>query len=130
MSYDPRNRQMVLFGGAPGPGGVGHDTWVWTGTTWIEKRPPLHPDDRTGAAMAYDSNLKRVILFGGGDDESIDYADTWTWNGERWALFDARRSPATRTHMAVAAVRGRPMIFGGVRLLAVYLDDTWVLRSG
>jgi hypothetical protein len=79
--------------------------------------------------MVFAGGLGRVVLFGGGNDENADYADTWTWDGDRWSKLSLERSPRKRNHMAYTAVRGRPMIFGGVRDLLDYVDDTWTLRS-
>jgi hypothetical protein len=129
MAYDAANEEVVLFGGAPGPGGEADDTWVWTGTTWVDRSPASHPAQRTGPAMAFDEHLGAVVLFGGGNDENIDYDDTWTWNGTSWSRLPTTRSPRPRTHMASDAVNGRLLIFGGVRALLVYLYDTWVFEA-
>ena len=77
--------------------------------------------------MAYDAALHALILFGGGNDENVDYADTWAWDGATWIELRPRGSPPSRSHHVMASAGGRPVMFGGVRNLFEYLDDTWVL---
>jgi hypothetical protein len=80
--------------------------------------------------MAFDRALGVPVLFGGGDDESVDYGDTWAWREGTWTRLRPVVSPEGRTHAVMVAGRaGQPFLFGGVRSLFDYLDDTWRLAT-
>lgn len=130
MATDLAGRRIVLFGGAPAPGGEAGDTWTWNGFTWTRERPASSPTPRTGGAMAFHRRLGRVVLFGGGNDENLVYADTWTWDGATWTRLDPATRPLGRTHPGAVAARDRVLLFGGIRSFTDYLDDTWLLLGG
>ena len=79
--------------------------------------------------MAWDSSRGTLILFGGGNDENIDYDNTWAWDGTNWNLLSPLQSPPSRSHHVMVSVAGRPLLFGGVRNLFEYLDDTWAFAG-
>jgi hypothetical protein len=117
MAYDAARGQVVLFGGTNGV----PDTWVWDGSSWVQKFPPNRPSTRSGHAMAYDAARGQVVLFGGsGSSGALN--DTWVWDGYNWIQkFPAHSPPARSGHaMAYDAARGQVVLFGGG------LDDTWV----
>jgi hypothetical protein len=74
MTYDPRRRCMVLFGGGPrNPGderGGIADTWEYDGTDWTLRPTVTMPPAVLGPRpMTYDSLRGRLVLAG---------SDTWT----------------------------------------------------
>jgi len=70
---------MLLFGGSTslGPAGEKSDTWLWTGSRWIQEQPATTP---TGGPshLVYDSGRGVNILV------SEQSGATWTWNGSNW----------------------------------------------
>ena len=90
MAADPRRGQVVLFGGSFGPGSAMNysapwgDTWVWTGSAWIEQHPVHSPPGLEEAAMAYDPALGGVVLAGGFDKHSSFNLHLWLWTGSDW----------------------------------------------
>src|SRR5207244_2155101 len=59
-----------------------NDTWVWDGTTWIQKFPATSPSPRVHAGMAYDKARQQVVLFGGANNPiTLVLGDTWVWDG-------------------------------------------------
>ena len=120
--------QVVLFGGM---GGVSSpdlgDTWTWDGQAgeWTERRPPVSPSARHGAAAAYHPPTSSVVLFGGSAaGQALD--DTWTWNGAKWKPRAPTNSPPPRLNAAMAHHRpsATTMLFGG-EIRQSNLGDTW-----
>lgn len=80
MAYDPKRRQVVLYGGCTAPpepvlynplecDGARvalQDTWVWDGSAWTEVTGEDAPQRRFGAGAVYDPETEEVILHGGG----------------------------------------------------------------
>ncbi|MGE0707781.1 MAG: protein kinase [Planctomycetota bacterium] len=80
MTYDPRLKAVLLFGG----NGEGQrklaDTWTFDGHTWREHPSVAAPGARDWVQLAYDPDTERVVLLGGeltiaGRDTPID--DVW-----------------------------------------------------
>jgi hypothetical protein len=132
MVYDAAHNQVVLFGGG-GPTGVGFahalsDTWVWDGTSWIQKFPSTSPSARFGQAMTYDTVRGQVVMFGGADPSGqIVFSETWIWDGTNWTQeFPAHNPPARIDHtMVFDTVRSQAVMFGGFGYNGD-LGDTWV----
>jgi hypothetical protein len=77
FAYDPRSKNVVLFGGVSSGAFSGYqDTWIFNGDDWIEQQvstaSPSGP-----ASMAADGGTNRLILITKG-------GSTWTWTGSRW----------------------------------------------
>jgi hypothetical protein len=77
IAYDPATRQLVLFGGQVGTGGIVSTTWTWNGTTWTELSPPTSPAARLAASMADDPAAGQLVLFGGLTVPSSVLSTTW-----------------------------------------------------
>jgi hypothetical protein len=130
METDPARGQVVLFGGNAGAAGeVYGDTWVWNGSTWVRRRPPVAPEARDGMGMAWDAALGAVVLFGGTDVESAWHDDTWAWDGSAWLRLDPGRHPSARSDLGMVSYGGRPLLFGGVAFFDAFRGDTWGFRS-
>ena len=90
-----------MFGGLFGGGStatVYGDTWVWSGTQWLELHPSTSPPRRGGSSLSYDPISKRMILYGGGTDfyaQGVDPSsdDTWAWDGAVWTHLLPAHSP-------------------------------------
>ena len=103
IAIDALTGEIVLFGGSaqpylPGSSTIGYydDTWLWTGSSWIDASP-LDPEDdgnpsvRVYHDMIWDPLRNTVMLLGGGDDmgspnPSWKYnGPQWEWNSSSWA---------------------------------------------
>lgn len=116
----------ILFGGTDAPGVIRDDTWIWDGTSWIEKTGlASKPSARSGHTMAFDIARGEVVLFGGHDGSYRD--DTWVWNGTSWTeKTGLATKPGPRSWHALAYDEDRQVVvlFGGWSGSA-YLGDTW-----
>lgn len=77
MSYDPRTKSVMLFGGYNN--GYLGDTWFWKGQGWVA----LSQDGPARAgkpALVYNSMNQKIQLFGGGDDSNMYLMDFWEFN--------------------------------------------------
>jgi hypothetical protein len=102
MALDPTGN-VILFGGysAATSQQLG-DTWIWDGTSWMERHPADSPSPRSGFAMAYDGARHQVVLFGGSDGYT-SFDDTWVWNGVNWTeQHPAQSPPPTNIGQAMA----------------------------
>jgi hypothetical protein len=71
-------KHIIVFGGAEG-GIPLNDTWVWTGTNWVQLVPATSPAAREGFGMAYFAAKGRIVIFGGQAGASF-LGDTWRFN--------------------------------------------------
>jgi hypothetical protein len=107
LAYDGASGQLVLFGGqdATGSGVALNDTWIWTGSNWVQQHPRTAPalsatlqgQTVTFAhpSMVYNPTMGKLMLTligqGANDGTQADYwtqAD-WTWNGSNWTEVNA-----------------------------------------
>jgi hypothetical protein len=98
LAYDAASGQFVLFGGKhiTGFGPDLNDTWIWTGSNWVQQHPATVPTARTQASLAYDGASGQLVLFGGQD--ATGYVnDTWIWTGSNWLQQHPRTAPALST---------------------------------
>ncbi len=111
LTYDAASGQLVLFGGTHTIGFNPprlNDTWVWTGSNWLQQHPATVPTARTRAALAYDAASGQLILFGGDSATGMSAAmnDTWVWTGSNWRQQHPRTAPALS-----ATFQGRQVMF-------------------
>jgi N-acetylneuraminic acid mutarotase len=131
MTYDPRSRRLIVFGGRDGTTRL-NDTWAYDpiGNTWTELRPSgALPVARGGHAMAYDPSQGVMIMFGGRSGEASFLGDTWAYDpaGNTWTeLKPAGDLPPVRGQPAMAydPTLHRMIVFGGWDLESE-LNDTW-----
>jgi hypothetical protein len=137
------NGTAVLFGGGKDPADgsrpILNDTWVWNGTAWVEKTPPVitasnSPTRRIQSTMAYDG-VGTAVLFGGRNQDVGALGDTWTWNGSTWnnvtpAVLTPTNSPSKRSLAAMAADGGGHILLFGGAGAAGALGDFWSWNNG
>lgn len=126
VTYDPKRRRVVMFGGntgtlqVAGPDVPGFretlgDTWELeavlasadepAGLAWVRVTPTgPTPPPRDRASMIYDPSTERVLLFGGIGTDRQPLDDLWAWDGTSW-------SEATRTTPWPPARAGHAMVF-------------------
>jgi hypothetical protein len=80
MAYDPTIGCVVLFGGTPGFPDAFNDTWIWTGSTWVQIQTPYKPSARFASALAFEPYLDGMILFGGYLTGDILTNQTWIFS--------------------------------------------------
>jgi hypothetical protein len=104
LAYDAATNQLVLFGGGSNQPRIGglvppplNDTWVWTGSNWIQQHPATSPLPVLSPALAYDAAQQQLILFGGlyANTTPMRKAlnDTWQWTGSNWVQLHPQTSP-------------------------------------
>lgn len=134
MTYDVKNKKVLLFGGADADTG-GHqfnDTWAWDGTDWTLLSPTTIPSVRRGHTMIYDNSREQVLLFGG----SPMNEEIWAWDGSDWAKITPTDPeddliPSTRYEhiMVYDNYHLKALLLGGQN--GFYsLSDTWEWDSG
>jgi hypothetical protein len=78
LTYDPRLRRVMLFGGYDYVGDTDlGDSWSWTGTAWSPLSTAAPPSKRDSAVMNYFPPAGNTVLFGGYGPNSANFADTW-----------------------------------------------------
>lgn len=120
LTYDPRRRALVLFGGLSGASQATADTWVFDKNgTWSRLVLPSSPSPRGGVALTYDSFRDAIELYGGRTSTTGQpLSDTW-----ELALGDTDWRPRGlgATPPIVAAPR---LVFDGRYTLLVGSDET------
>ena len=129
MAFDPAwgtSGELVLYGGVSGGGGDG-DTWIWTGTNWLQDGPEDSPGTRWQEALAYDSATGQLLLYGGWNGSAL--GDTWALNSSTtWGqLAEATPPPARYTSMAYDTTTNQMVLFGGYG--TAYTADTWLIGA-
>ncbi len=87
MAYDTDANALYIFGGATSTStfsSLTDKTWILSGGSWRELRPPSSPSKRGGPAMGYDPARKRIVLYGGFEASRKSLDDTWEWDGQQW----------------------------------------------
>jgi hypothetical protein len=126
LAAPPVGTAIVLFGGVDDATLYG-DTWLWQSGAWTAQSV-AGPSKREGHAMA--SLGESVLLFGGwtSDGEAAvaePLGDTWSWDGQAWTE-RATSGPSPRGDMAMAAVGGKVVLFGGLGPSGAIYGDTWI----
>lgn len=137
MTYDPKTTQTVLFGGETttdrGTARIYKlaETWIWTGSRWVQRYTAHSPEARSAHAMVYDAARQQIVLFGG-RSETADLNDTWAYKNGDWTQIQTPNSPTARSLPAMEydPLRDRIVVFGGTSLpsnatTATPLYDTW-----
>jgi N-acetylneuraminic acid mutarotase len=121
--------KVLLFGGIRGSNyDMWFDSWEWDGSNWSQKAPYSYPKSRSMVAMA---TLKdRVLLFGGYDDNRILMGigvlnDLWAWDGVKWDQQTPEINPPPRLAHAMATLKDKVLLFGGLDSAWNDLSDTW-----
>jgi hypothetical protein len=130
MAYDPRLREVVLFGGVNDQAVALGDTWAWKPVTgWVELAPARPPDARFGASIVYDRQLRKLVLFGGETAGGVQN-DTWSFDGSSWQPVTTPTSPPPRVqHAMTYDTRLHAVVmWGGVGIFGD-LSDTWFFNG-
>jgi hypothetical protein len=125
-------RDIVLFGGRTWTTSLYQstdlgDTWLWNGTTWLQRQPATSPAPRNHHQMAFDRQHGRVLLHGGLPGSGTYPDDTWAFDGTTWSLVAAPTRPEDRYGAAMTydALSQQAVMFGGMR--TTWLGETWTL---
>jgi hypothetical protein len=88
LMYDPKNNNMLMFGGIKDQSGTPlGDTWTWDGKIWTEQHPdPAHRPPAT-SIWASDPAGAGVLLY-----DNV-HRETWLWNGTDWNQLNPLHSP-------------------------------------
>jgi cysteine-rich repeat protein len=131
MSYDPRRKRVVLFGGLNPAGPESFDdTWEWDGVTWHPISTANKPSPRALSAVAWDE-ARGVVVLSGGFIDSVALNDLWEYDGVDWVQVAATNPFARRTFAPLGydPASRRLVLFGGSAIGGIPFDDTWT-RSG
>lgn len=133
--YDPKRGLTLLQGGqcydpVSGVETLCTDEWELNSVTFQNHGIVTGPTPRAGATLAFDAGLGGLLLFGGQTkwtDPNAISAETWLWNGSTWAAKTPATSPPARAMAGQAydSTRRRMVLFGGVGVGDMALEDTW-----
>jgi hypothetical protein len=128
LAYDADRAQIVLFGGCltdPCTDDEVAETWLHTGTDWVQQSPANAPSARRDTALAFDKARGVVVLFGGATGV-MRHGDTWEWDGTDWADVTPAGGPSARSEHRLVwdDVGKRVLLFGGESDDGKH-DDTW-----
>ena len=128
MTYDAKNRYVLLFGGFNGTNYLG-DSWEYSHGMWVQLPTTQSPSPRANASLAYDTKDSYVVLFGGYNGHVL--GDTWKFVGGVWTQLSPLTSPSARTAatMSYDTADGYLVLFGGYSGTAA-LGDTWTFVAG
>jgi len=123
---------------------VSDETWIWTGSTWLQQFPETKPPERSSQSMVFDSVHDRVIMFGGRQEPAnttselppIFLADTWAWHDGNWTAVESAEHPSPRHYSGIAydSSRDRVVLYGGAAyeedgITPIHFSDTWELEG-
>ena len=130
MAWDPTTSQLLMFGGGQLQSQADtNDTWVWTGTNWVQQHPATSPLARELATLTFDPTTGQMLLAGGefaATGQAVN--DVWTWSGSTWT----RQMPAQALAPRAGAVAGydvatdQLLVFGGIDPNGNLLNDGWL----
>jgi len=126
QAYSAVNQATLLFGGRNASNVVLGDTWLGTGSGWMQVATS-GPHARSDTAMAALPH-GHILLFGGKTSAASSTAkgDTWEWEGSTWVQKSSTGPAARFGHaMAFDSIRGKVVMFGGINSAGAYLGDTW-----
>jgi galactose oxidase-like protein len=130
MTYDARDKYVLLFGGR---GGVGYltDTWSYGGGVWTHLHPATSPPTRSNAAMTFDAADNYVVLYGGANSTLLR-VDTWKFAGGLWTPLTPTTHPGRSVggSMCYDAKDGYAVYFGGTNTTGGVGNETWKFKAG
>jgi hypothetical protein len=119
LTYDPRRRALVLFGGQTGAAQAASDTWVFgRDGSWSRLVLAPSPSPRGGAAIVYDTFRDAVQLHGGRD------VSTGQPLSDTWELPPADADWRPRLLGAPPVVNTPRLVFDGRYTLLIGSDET------
>lgn len=96
VGFDPVNREVLMFGGAPATGGnltTTHpatrlaETWEWDGQNWKQLHPKTSPPALFGARLVTNPTTQNLLLVSGAGDSAgtaLQQEGAWEWDGNNW----------------------------------------------
>jgi hypothetical protein len=81
MAYDPRHRQVVLFGGFGPTGSSLTDTWLWNGSDWMQAAPAFNPEPTHDEGITFFSGTGTVLMFSAA---TFGGNHVYSWDGANW----------------------------------------------
>lgn len=135
LVYDSSDGLIVLYGGIGCTAGVCGDSWTYSAGTWSSVLVPGQLGARFGAAAAYFAapGSSYVLLFGGQTSARAIKSDTWEFTvASGWVNVTPANSPGGRydASMTYDSVDNCVVLFGGVSVYGVPLNDTWIWTLG
>lgn len=135
LTYDASDGTTVLFGGESTPTSSSAaeplgDTWVWSGSKWVQARPSASPPARFGAVADYFAGLGGPLLVGG-EGTSGDLDDAWLWSSGTWTQASVQGDAPAREG-ACGAYDGAAqemVVFGGRGGGGGTLGDTGLVKA-
>jgi galactose oxidase-like protein len=131
MTYDVRDKYVLLFGGFGSGSAVLGDTWKFAGGLWTQLHPAGSPPARYGASMAFDGKDNYVLLFGGYSG-SAGLSDTWKFVGGAWTKLTPTINPGALVWGSITydAKDGYVVFFGGATAALSVTGKTWEFLGG
>ena len=74
--------QVLMFGGLGFPFAFQNDTWLWSGSNWVQSTVGTAPTARIGHAMATDTTRNKVVMFGGSTASGAYLSETSEWDAD------------------------------------------------
>lgn len=124
IAFDESTGYTVLFGGSGGVDtygtGLGVDvaeTWIWTGSRWLQRFPTTNPPGRYDHTLVYDAARRNVVMFGGRNAKGVA-SDTWIFADGDWRQLETATTPPPRYLAGSTFDRksSRMLVFGGTRI--------------
>jgi hypothetical protein len=132
----PSIDRVVMYGGLDASGVVRDSTWVWDPANgWLMLIEHSAPGPRSSTRMVYSVALGKIVLFGGKATMTGPPVndDTWLFDGTSWvACSSCTTRPPARISEGLEYYPGAlsgVLMFGGLGLGAVSLNDTWILKG-
>jgi uncharacterized protein (TIGR03437 family) len=135
-AYDPKNNQMLLYGGCSsgfGPCPQG-DLWSFdlAGQQWTERTASPRPPERQWYGAAMDTARNRLVLFGGSGSAGA-LGDTWEYDtiASSWTqVMPGGESPSSRyRHNGIFIDTMNAAYFFGGLTASGATSDLWLLAA-
>ncbi len=131
-AWDPRNRQLWIFGGTGSSGTALEDLWSYRLATgsWQQSSGGTGPRARTRHTAVWDTVAGELLVYGGYRDQEGYTSEVWAYRPEQasWVLREATGpAPVGRSRHTAAwdPTSRRMLIFGGFVGGVDYLGDLW-----
>ncbi len=131
-AWDPRARQLWIFGGLGTSGAALDDLWSYrlASGTWERVSAAPGPKARARHTAVWDTVAGEMLVYGGYRDQEGYTSEVWSYRPEdgRWTLREPNGpAPVGRSRHAAAwdAANRRMLIFGGFVGGVDYLGDLW-----
>jgi hypothetical protein len=122
MQYDAATSSLILFGGQQSNTTTSRtgDTWLLSGSTWVQLAPANSPSARGLHAMtSRGAPYNDIILVAGRDAANVRQADTWRWDG---AAQDWQAVTPINNTLPVTWVSGNAAVYDAVRQVVTIIS--------